>query len=627
MTTRLHLALAALLAPALLGAQDSISTYAEGFESRLHPTQPQLAYTVRVDPADRSAWRMELAVRNAPDTLRLMIPVWAPGAYRVVDFWRQVRGVEVTSGGRAVPVVKEDSVTWRAIVRGGEAVVRWSVGWPTPAGGSTPSNRSFLTTTGGLLDGPASWLHLAGRTNLPAHVTVDVPAEWRIATGLVPTTDPRVFFAPSVDVLVDAPVLVGALREWRFAVRGIPHRVALWPRPDATPFDTARFVDVVRRVVETGADVVGTLPYREYTFLYVDGAGGGLEHLNSTTIGVSSATLAKDPTDHASVTAHEYFHLWNVKRLRPAALGPFDYTRAVRTTSLWWSEGVTDYFAEEILRRSGLADEAAARTSLATNLTAYFGNPAHERVSPERSSWTAWDPPSVNGGYSLSYYLGGALAGELLEIELRDRTAGRRGMDDVLHLLLARHAGARGFGGEDVVRAVNEACGCDLQQFFARHIQGAEPLPAARVLALAGWRLVVDTAEARVTEGGAPAPDLRLAVLRFAGMGSAGGPAGGRPRLSIGNAESAWGRAGLVTGDELVSIDGRPVADAAALEAALADKRIGDRVRVDVLRAGTPRTFTVTVAGYRTVRARVEDLPTITPKQRLVRRGWMTGKT
>ena len=153
---RTRLLIASLLAPALVGAQDSVSTYADAFESRLHPTQPQLAYTVRADPADLSAWRMELAVRNAPDTLRLTIPVWAPGAYRLVDFWRQVRDLQVTSGGRAVPVVKEDSVTWRAVVRGGEAVVRWSVGWPTPAGGRSPSNRSFLVRTGGLVDGPAS---------------------------------------------------------------------------------------------------------------------------------------------------------------------------------------------------------------------------------------------------------------------------------------------------------------------------------------------------------------------------------------------------------------------------------------------------------------------------------------
>lgn len=617
-------ALLFLLIPAALRAQDSVSTYADAFESRLHPSQPQLAYTVAVDPADLSAFRLELAVRNAPDTLRLTIPVWAPGAYRLVDFWRQLRDVEVSVAGKPVAVVKEDSVTWRAVVqRGSEAMVRWKVGWPTREGGSAPNNRAFLARTGALVDGPATWLHLAGRTGLPAHVALRVPDEWKVATGLVPTSDPRAFFAPSVDVLIDTPLLMGStLHVWPFAVRGIPHRVAYWAKPDAAPFDTARFVDAARRIVETAAGMVGTLPYREYTFLFVDGAGGGLEHLNSTTIGASSASLSRDALAEASTTAHEYFHLWNVKRLRPAALGPFDYERAVRTTSLWWSEGVTDYFAEALRRRAGLEDEAAAKQALEGNLTSYFGNPAHDRVSPERSSWTAWDPPSVNGGYTLSYYLSGALTGELLEMTLRDRTHGARGMEDVFRLLLARHAGARGFGSEDLVRAVNDACGCDLQEFFARHIQGHEPLPVARVVALAGWRLVVDTAEARTAQG-APAPDLRLAITPVGGMGSAGGPAGGRPRLSVGNGESAWARAGLVSGDELVAVDGQPVSSGEALRAALAGRRIGDTVRVDVVRAGTPRTVTVPIAGYRTVRARLEELPEVTAQQRLVRRGWM----
>lgn len=620
------LLLAALVLPAALRAQDSVATYAEAFESRLHPSQPQLAYVVGVDPADLSAWRMELAVRNAPDTLRLTIAAWAPGAYRLVDWWRQVRDVEVTSGGKPVAVVQEDSLTWRAVVRGGEATVRYRVGWPTAEGGSTPNNRAFLTRTGALLDGPATYLFPKGRTNLPAHVRLRVPDEWKVATGLVPTADPRVWFAPSIDVLLDAPILMGAIRTWRFAVRGIPHVVAYWPKPGAPPFDTVRFVDGARRMVEAAADIAGTLPYRDYTFLFVDGAGGGLEHLNSTTIGAPGAALFKDPLAEASTTAHEFFHLWNVKRLRPAALGPFDYSTRVRSTALWFSEGVTDYFAEEILRRAGIEDEVAARRALEANLTSYFGNPGHARVSPERASWTAWDPPSVNGGYSLSYYLSGALAGELLEMELRHRTDGARGMDDVFRLLMARHAGTRGFAGEDLVRAVNDACGCDLQAFFARHIQSAEPLPAARVLALAGWRLVVDTTQALTTPQGTPAPDLRLAVTAPGGMGSAGGPAGGRPRLAVSNGESAWARAGLVSGDELVAVDGRPVATGDALRAALSGKRIGDTVRVEVRRAGAPRTVTVPIVGYRTVRARLEEMPDPTAQQRMVRRAWITGR-
>jgi predicted metalloprotease with PDZ domain len=158
------------------------------------------------------------------------------------------------------------------------------------------------------------------------------------------------------------------------------------------------------------------------------------------------------------VTAHEFWHLWNVKRLRPRELGPFDYQRVTRTPSLWWSEGVTDYFAAALLRRSGLRDSAAAVRDLAGALESYLDNPASARVSPERSSETAWDPPAVNGGYSVSYYLQGKLLGELLELRLRAATGARRGMDDVMRRLYDAFAGARGFAPADVERAVAATC-------------------------------------------------------------------------------------------------------------------------------------------------------------------------
>jgi predicted metalloprotease with PDZ domain len=240
--------------------------------------------------------------------------------------------------------------------------VRYRVGYPSAAAAQAANNRAFLRETGALLDGPATYLYLAEHKLAPAHVTFEVPAGWRIATGLVPTTEPRTFFAPSYDVLADSPVLMGALRVWRFTAAGAPVQVAYWPQPDATPFDTAAFVASVRAIVDSAAGIFGGVPYRDFAFLYVDGAGGGLEHLNSTTIGAPSAALAADPRSRTSVTAHEFFHLWNVKRLRPAPLGPFDYQRPVRTTALWWSEGVTDFFADEIERRAGLTSETQRGT-------------------------------------------------------------------------------------------------------------------------------------------------------------------------------------------------------------------------------------------------------------------------
>ena len=628
-------ALAALAALALLttppaDAQEPLPDYAAAFEGRAAGEAPELRYTVRVDSADPSAWHVALHVRTPPDTLRLAIPVWAPGAYRVVDFAGNLRGLEASSGGATLPVTADGPAAWRVVLppraRGGrEVTVRYRVAYPSRAAGESPNNRSFLRATGGLLDGPAAFLYLRGQTLLPAHVTLDLPRGWRVATGLVPTADPRTYWAPSYDVLIDSPVLVGALRVWPFTVAGVPHRVAYWPRTDAVPFDTAAFVAAARRVVEATHPIAGRLPYRDYTFLFVDGSGGGLEHLNSTTIGAPSEALARDPHSRVGVTAHEFFHLWNVKRLRPAALGPFDYARPVRVTELWWSEGVTDYFGNEITRRAGFDDEAAAVEALRASVESYLDNPARSRVSPERSSYTAWDTPAANGGYAISYYLQGALLGELLELELRGRTGLRRGMDDLLRDLLARYAGAGGFARADLPAAASRVCGCELRPFFARYVAAPTPLDFDASLARAGWRLVATTDTARDSTTRAPLPDRRVALVPFAGVGSAGGAAGGRPRLSVPSPLSAWGRAGLLTSDELVDMDGVPIADQAGLRRHLDARRLGDRVRVRYLRAGRPGTATVTLTPYTTTRVRIVDLPTVTAVQRALRRVWLRG--
>lgn len=613
-----------LLAPPL-AAQVPLRDYGEAFEQRLAPGQPRLAYTVTVDDPRSGAYVVTLRVRHAPDTLRLRMPVWAPGAYRVADFARNVHALTARSAGAELAIVREDSATWRTIVpHGAEVLVRYEVRHPAGAA-AAPNNRSFLRPDGALFDGPQTFVYLDGNTLLPAHVRFALPAGWRIATGLVPTADPAVFAAPSYDVLIDSPVLAGpTLRVWPFTVDDVPHRAVYWPLPGAAPFDTAAFVASTKRMVELSRDLMGALPYREYTFLFLDGAGGGLEHLNSTTIGAPSAALAADPLARVDVTAHELFHLWNVKRVRPAVLGPFDYRRPVRTTDLWWSEGVTDFFAAELLRRAGYGGEPAARSALAAAIEGFVGNPAHTRLSPERSSWTAWDTPAANGGWSLSYYTQGALLGELLELELRDRTGLARGMDDVERLLFARYAGARGFTGEDLLQVVNEVCACDQQLFFAQHVSGAAPLDVDRWLRLIGYRADIRRTPARDSLG-RPRPDLRLATIAHGGYGSAGGAEGSPVRIAVGDPTSAWGRAGLVTGDQLARIGGRTMATDTEVKAALARLAIGDTVRVDVLRAGVPVSATVIIGGYETTTVAVDELPDVTPAMRRARAVWLHG--
>lgn len=617
--------LLALLAWAPLSAQLPNRGYADAFELRVDRRQPVLLYTVRADAQDLTGFQLRLDVRNAPDTIRFAIPIWAPGAYRVASFHRNLRDVRVTGASGDVPVVREDSSTWRAVVPGGSASITYRVRFPSAAAARAANNRSFLRDTGGLIDGPATFVYLTAFKLAPAHVRFDLPASWRIATGLTPTTDDHVFAAASYDVLIDSPVLIGGFRDWHFLVDGVPHRVAYWLQPDARSFDTTRFVGVIQRIVETARDIMTRLPYRDYTFIYVDGAGGGLEHLNSTTIGIGSDELRRDATAHASVTAHEYFHLWNVKRVRPAVLGPFDYQHPVRTTDLWWSEGVTDYFAAEILRRSGLESERDALRAIRDNIESYVGNPAHTRISPERSSWTAWDTPRVNGGYSISYYLQGALLGELLELQIRRATSNTRGMDDVERLLFDRFAGDRGFTSEDLLHVVNEVCGCDLQDFFERHVNSAEEIDFDRYFSAAGLRIGVSREEA-VDSARRPLADQRIGVLTPAGYGSAGGAAGSRLRLIVSDPRSVWGDAGLLTGDELVSLNGAEVRTPADFREAIGKLAIGARATVQFLRDGRMASVIVHLKGYERTGVTLNSLSELNEDQRSLRQKWLNAR-
>ncbi|NUQ19748.1 MAG: M61 family metallopeptidase [Gemmatimonadaceae bacterium] len=624
-----YFVLAAALAAGSLHAQTPLGGYADAFETRAGARTPDIRYEVRVDTAGN---RLAVVMRidRAPDTLRIAIPRWAPGAYRVVEFASRLRNVvirtadgerQIADSGLAAGSMWPGRGQLPFRVTGDSVEIRYEIVCDT-----APNNRAFLASSGALLDGPATYLYLPGQTLAPARVRFEVPRSWRIVTGLVPTADSAAFFAPSYEVLIDSPVLMGDRRSLalrRLTVDGVVHRAAWWRRPGAAAFDTAAFVAPIPAIVEQTKRIFGWLPYREYTFLFIDGVGGGLEHLNSTTIGTPAAEFAQYPRAHVAVAAHEYFHHWNVKRIRPIALGPFDYQRITRSRSLWLSEGVTDYFANAIVRRAALVTEEEARDALAASMQDYLANPANGKLSPERSSFTAWDPPAVNRGYSLSYYLSGSLLGEILDVRLRSQHENSGGMDALMRRLRDRYAGARGFTDADIVREAGAVCGCDMRPFFARYVGGEGSLPLDDLASALGWRLVVERSPATDRDG-QPVADRRIGVTPYGGAGSAGGPLGGALKLSIADPTSAWGRAGLASGDTVLAVNGEPVSSPAVFRSVIGRLAIGDSVTIRV-RRGDERSYVVHLTGYERVRAHLEELPTLTAQQQRARERWLHG--
>ncbi len=603
------LLLALALGSAPLQSQAPLRTYSDAVIQRYDRTAPKVDYTVTVRPADRSAFFVEIRIANPPNPARLVIPDWAPGAYRPMGSGDNIADVTAaTAQGESLPVTRESPIAWSVDTRGATSiVVRYSTAVRRPAEWARANNRWFLRGTSGLIDGPRTFMYLDGWTLGPSHVRFRLPPRWRIGTGLVPTTDSAVYWAPSYDVLIDSPVLVGAFVEHRFTAGGVPHRAVVDLGGGRPTYNQRAFVDMLRRICEAAIAIFGSAPYKDYTFIFA-GVGGGLEHLNSTTIGFNVPRMQRDPRAHEGVSAHEFFHAWNVKRIRPAELGPFDYTGPVRTLSLWVSEGITDYYTNVLLARGGLDSPADFARNVASAITSHRSNPARLVVSPERASWTVWDSPAINDSHVISYYLQGELLGLLLDLAIRDSTDNARSLDDVMRYLFDHYAGERGFTADELVAAFRAASGLDLQEFFRQYVRGTSEIPWNDYLKVAGWEVVL-------REGSAPG----------AGLGTYVEVQGSRPK-AVATPGGAAAAAGVRTGDDLERVNGRPIADPGDVTAALRGIAVGDTVTVQVRRDGQPMTLVITVGTQSRTIAEVRELPELTDRMRRIRAGILTGR-
>lgn len=609
-----YLALLPFVVPAGASAQAPLRHFTEAVDLRTSPRHPVVSYRLRVDAADLAGFAVELRIRNAPDTIRL-----AMAAHPEYDdrYWRYLRDVRAEgANGGALRIVREDSMVWRVHAPGGVATVRYRLVLPTPAESPRASWRPFLSPTGGLVGGPHGFLYLLGATLAPAHVVLDLPAGWDVATGLQRTVDARTYFAPTVDALVDAPILVGRLRHWRFAIDGVPHHVAYWPKPGAAPFDTLALTGGIERIAREAVERFGRPPYRDFTFLVQDDAYGGLEHRNSTTLGASGDLLARgDFVDFFGDLAHEFTHTWNLMRIRPAEYGDVSHRTQRPVSSLWFSEGLTLHYADLFLRRARIPADSTPMAHLERILQRHVEQPGYARLSAEQISRVEYNSrPAALGDYQVGSHLVGELLGALLDFTIRGTTANRRSMDDVMRLMLARHSGVRGFTGRDVERAVTDVCGCDVSALFAGHVRGAGAMDYDRYLRHAGLRAVVRWGPA-VDGEGRLATDMRLRAFTPED--------GGRPELWILDPTSSWRRAGLRSGDRLVSIDDRPMANWRDLRGVMSTARLGDTLRVEVLRPAGPFRTSMVVTGYQRPTVRLEPRADATPAQRDVLAAWL----
>ncbi len=580
------------------------------------PPAPSIAYTLRIDSSHLDIVDVAIRLDHAPHSVRLAMkvhPEYDAQYWRYLDSAR----VEGSPNDGSTSIIREDSTVWRVTLPAGRGMVRYRIHIPPPRGAVRAAWRAFVAPTGAFINSPDFLLYLPDFARVPVTLDLLVPREWRIATCLAPRGTPTGFSAPDAAALLDAPLLLGDLHEWAFRDRETTFHLVYWPLPQPTPFDTLAFVDEVRRLVRATLDLFGRAPTSDFFFLIQDGAGGALEHAASVTIGVPSAALARDPRASLTELAHEFFHTWNLVAIHPDHYGELSYEPPARTAGLWWGEGVTVHYADVLTRRAGLRDGRRSRLDhLADVLRSYYAAAWSGRVSPERASLAFGASPLANPDATGAYYLQGELLGEEIDALIRDATDDTRGLDDVMRALFRQSAAGDGFTSASLEAVIDSVCGCRLDRLFATQVRGSALIELAPVVGRLGLSLNVDTVPA-LDSAGVPLPDLRLGI----DFTRPGPPL----RLVVRNPASAWSRAGLRTGDDLIAIGGHAVQSFGDLRHVLEALRVGDTTVVEIARAGAGQRVRVGVTWYCEPRIRFSDVPEVTSEQRTRRARWLDG--
>ncbi|HYV97151.1 MAG TPA: PDZ domain-containing protein [Gemmatimonadaceae bacterium] len=571
-----------------------------------------VTYTLSVDSAS-SGVDVIMRVRASAREFRL-----AMVAHTEYDdeYWRYVTGLRGESNGTALTISRADSSEWRVSGPGGDATFRYHVAFPSAARGQQEAWKAHLTPTGGLIGGPHSFLYVEGAERVPLTVDVRVPAPWRIVTGL-DSVAAHQYRASGIEQLVDSPMLVGAVRRFPFDIAGVPHTINYLGHPGGAQFDTAALVSRVQQIAHETERMFGSMPYRRYEFLFEDGSYGGLEHVNSVTIGSNSTNLAANIDGLLLQIAHEYFHTWNEVHLRPESWIGVRHTAPQPTGELWWSEGVTIHYAELILRRAGLHTDDSTRLARAEAVIAsYLSNPGQSLVSPDAVSRAFNKPATVTGDYAPSMFTQGEALAIVLDLMIRDGSGGTRTLDDVMRSLTSRFSIERGFAGSDVEHAVSDACSCNAKPFFDEYVRSAHPLDFARWLATIGVTMTATRTRA-LNRDGTPAPDGRLYPITGADSAIL---------LKVWSPQTLWGRAGLHTGDRVESLNGQRITDQATFRRVIGTLRIGDTVRLVVWRGTERIEKAIVVEGYDRVTVRLERAPGAAPARRAAFATWAAGR-
>jgi predicted metalloprotease with PDZ domain len=430
-------------------------------------------------------------------TIDLMLPVWSPGYYVQEDYASRLHDfVARGPAGDSLHVEHPRPNRWR-VTTGGAATVTLTYelecSRPTVTGNSVVADYAVI-------NGAPTFVTLVEHAGRAHEVHIELPAQWhQTATSLAAASDgkPNDYAATSYDELVDSPIVIGNIRMHEFAVRGSTHYLADVGDVAAT-YNGDSAAAKLEKIAEANARFWGGLPFRKYVFLNVfRQGGGGLEHLNSTLLTSSPRAETGTSIRWLDYVAHEYFHAENVKRFRPVELGPFDYESPPRTAGLWLAEGVTSYYGELLVSRSGVGTIADFLDALSRAITAVQNRPGRLVQTLEQASLgifaTGGSGIGGNAAQTVSYYDKGQVAGWLLDARIQHASDGRKTLDDFMRLGMERHGGARGYTPDDLVSLASALAGTDLTEFMRKVLRTTDEVDYTEALDWFGLRFSAST--------------------------------------------------------------------------------------------------------------------------------------
>ncbi|HET6671492.1 MAG TPA: PDZ domain-containing protein [Pyrinomonadaceae bacterium] len=579
---------------------------------------PEIAFNVSMSKPHTHMLEVEVRVKRpagmqVPAEDFLVMPVWTPGSYLVREFARHVQDFSAAdSSGRALQWEKTNKNTWRIVTAGAR---EWHASYRVYANElSVRTNQ--LNSDHAFWNNAALLMYLDGFLTAPSTLHILAPQPWKVATGL-PAAGKNTFRAENFDVLYDSPVEVSNFKTISFTVKNVPHRIVIDGEGN---YDSERLKRDVQKIVEASVELMGgEIPYRDYTFIthLRANTGGGLEHLNSTALGFSRFSFQPESSYRGvlGTIAHEFFHLWNVKRIRPDALGPFDYTKENYTKLLWVAEGVTSYYQDVIMRRAGLITDKEFLETIAKAFQSYQRVPGRRVMNAEEASFDTWikyyrqDENSVNS--QIDYYDKGAILGLLLDLEIRKLSHNAKSLDDVMRALYTEFfKQGRNYTPADFQRLCEQMAGASLDDFFARYVRGREEHDYNRALAAAGLRL--NTSEA---SGGAKATEKAY-------LGADLRQEGDRLMVSRVLEGSPAYEQGLNTGDQIVAFDNMRV-NRDFFDTRLAEKHPGQLVSLTIFRFDDLSALPIKLGSVSDAVYRIVPAEKPTEEQRRIYGSWI----